>query len=76
MKPAIADVMKTKSSPLTASMSEPDGDEMGGADTDMDGDAPSPEEISAVKLFEKAKSPEEKASALRMFVKACMPGAY
>lgn len=84
MKPSIASVLKTKSSPLTKSLSasgEPDSDEglgMGAEESDMDGDgdAPSPEEISAIKLFERAGTAEEKATALRMFVKACMPDAY
>lgn len=32
------------------------------------------EEVAAMKLFERAKTPEDKASALKEFLKAC--GAY
>lgn len=74
MKPKLADILGK--SPITASGGiEPEGDEGMGlpADDDMDEDVPSPEEISAVKLFERAKTPEDKASALKMFMKACMP---
>lgn len=79
MKPDIASVLKSKSSPLTASMgADPDADAdvdtSTGADTDSD--MPSPEEVSAVKLFESAKTPEQKAMALKQFIQACMPSAY
>lgn len=69
MKPSIASVIDA---------TEPEGDEGMDMPADKDGDegTPSPEEVSAVKLFERAKTTEEKASALKMFVKACMPGAY
>lgn len=37
-------------------------------------DGVSPEEVSAMKLFTRASTTEEKARALKMFLKAC--GAY
>lgn len=52
---------------------EPESPEEDSTETE-DSEGPSAEEISAMKLFSKASSPEQKAEALKMFLKAC--GVY
>lgn len=71
MKPSVADVMGKMGS---YGSDEPE-------DPDMDGDVhdeegPNTEEIDAMKMFERAKTTEQKAEALKTFIKACMPEAY
>jgi len=72
MKPKIADALakgKPEKSTLVIGVgAEPDGDE---EDDDDEGEV-SDLELKAVKAFDKATSPEDRASALRSFVKACM----
>lgn len=43
-------------------------------DDEGDDDEVSDLELKAVKAFDKATTPEDRASALRSFVKACMAG--
>lgn len=69
----IAEALAKKSMP----MGEPitDGDEPD-ADDSAEDTGPNPEEIDAMRMFERAKTTEQKAEALKTFIKACMPEAY
>ncbi len=70
--PKISDVMAGKSP--KASLLDPSGgfgDEPDGDEPDDDDGPPSPEEVDAMRLFEASKSPEDKAAALKKFLKLC-----
>lgn len=64
-KPSIADIM-------SKGMGD-DSDEEYDSESEGDEDH-SAEEVDAMKMFERASSPEKKAEALKLFLKAC--GAY
>lgn len=70
----LADILgkvgKTSSDPLTKAAGPLEEDE---ADAEGSEDV-SEEEVEAMKLFSKASTPEQKADALKMFLKAC--GVY
>ena len=48
-----------------------------GSEPDMDdSEEASSDEVDAMKAFTDASSPEEKASALKLFIKLCTEGGY
>jgi hypothetical protein len=69
-KPKIGDILggMGKSAAKDPLMALPESPE------EEDTEVTSPEEVDAMKLFAKASTPEQKASALKMFLKAC--GVY
>lgn len=63
--PKLADIIGKPSKAVEAPMADETEEEDAGT---------SEEEVSAMRMFSKASSPEQKAEALKMFLKAC--GVY
>lgn len=67
----LADILGKTSAAPAIGAPEPDEDDMASGDS-----GPNPEEIDAMKMFERAKTTEQKAEAMKAFIEACMPQAY